>query len=163
MFLPMLPLALLALVQVQLIHAQNTALQLNTLQNFTAATLPRSPVFSLPDSSSLSVSVAVCGNDASATPRFFVTNDTAITQPGPDSGDPNVFELALSDGWGNWTGDASGGGYLSVMNADQTPFEIGVSDQGEQPYLSFCLSFWTISAIPSSCVALRLTRSLIWA
>ena len=127
----MLPLTLLALVQVQLIYAQNTPLQIDSLQNFTAATLPRSPVFSLPDSSSLSVSVAVCGNDASAAPRFFITNDTTISQPGPDNaGDPNVFELALSDGWGNWTGDTSNGGFLSVTNAGQTPFEIGVSDQG---------------------------------
>lgn len=134
----MLPLALLALIQAQLIHAQQSTLSLplNSLYNFTVSSTTKIfPIYSLPDSNLLSVSVALCANVASP-PRFFVTNDTTITQPGPDDvDDPNVYEILLNNGLGQWTGVASSGGYLAVSSAGQAPFEIGVSDQGESIFI----------------------------
>ena len=138
----MLPLTLLALVQAQLIYAQQAPLlQVDTVHNYTGNTLPRSSIFSLPASATLSVSVALCA-DVSSLPRFFLTNDSTITQPGPDSsGGANVFEISLEDGYGQWTGMMSDGGYLAVSNAGQTPFEIGVSDQGKSSFDPIYLVF----------------------
>ena len=129
----MLPLALLALIQAQLVYSQQTtqSLQLNTLYSFSGSSIPKSSVFSLPQSSSLAVSVALCA-DGAASPQFFLTNDTSITQPGPNNVDgENTFSISLVDGFGEWNGSATNGGYLSVSNTGQTPIEIGVSAQGE--------------------------------
>lgn len=128
----MLPLTLLALVQAQLAYAQQTPLlQPNTVHTYTGSTVPKSSVFTLPDASSLSVSVALCAA-ATTLPRFFVTNDTTISVPGPNTlNDPNVYEISLEDGYGQWTGMALNGGFLAVSNVDQTPFEVGVSDEGK--------------------------------
>jgi calcium channel MID1 len=128
----MLPHALLCLLQAVLIAAQTRQqLQLNALSSFTSQSIPNPPVFSLPSSDTLAVSVALCSGDSqSSLPRFFVTNDTSVGVPGSEGG-TNVFEISLDAGLGNWTGLASKGGVLAVENAGQTSFEVGVSNSGE--------------------------------
>lgn len=125
----MLPLALLALIQVQIVYGQQAVpLTLDGVYNYNSSS--KSPSFSLPASSNLSVSVALCA-DATSPPRFFVTNDSTITHPSQQYlGVSDVYEITLEDGYGEWNGIMDNGGYLAVSNA-QVPFEIGASDQGE--------------------------------
>ena len=125
----MLPLALLALIQVELVYGQQAVpLSLDGLYNYNSSS--RSPLFSLPAASNLSVSVALCA-DATSLPRFFVTNDSTIPHPSQQYlGVSDVYEITLDDGYGQWSGIMDNGGYLAVTNA-QVPFEVGASDQGE--------------------------------
>ncbi|OBZ73627.1 hypothetical protein A0H81_06565 [Grifola frondosa] len=85
--------------------------------NFSTASLPSPPTFALPDISTLYVSVAVCSTGQY--PRFFVTNDTSISQPGPgDVDDSSVFEISLgAEGVGTWNGTATHGGVLAIYNS----------------------------------------------
>lgn len=131
----MLPLTLIYLLN-QIIggHAQQTSFQLplNNLANFTGNTLPNPPVLSIPSSQTgnLTVTVALCA-PGPQTPRFILSNDSSIRQPGlSDLGNGNVFELLLTDGFGNWTGPVPNGGFISVLNAGRMPFEVAVSDDG---------------------------------
>ena len=130
----MLPLALIGLLQAQLALSQSAkSLKLNSLyESPPSSSHSRPTLFSLPTSSSnVSVSVALCAAVSSA-PRFFLSNDSSIQDPSEDDlGDPSVREILLNEGYGEWTGPFSGGGYLAVSNAAQVPFEIGVSDDGE--------------------------------
>ena len=131
----MLPLTLIYLLnQILGGTAQQTAFQLplNNLANFTGNTLPNPPVLSIPSSQdgNLTVTVALCA-PGPQTPRFILSNDSSITQPGlSDLGNGNVFELPLTDGFGNWTGPVPDGGFMTVLNAGRTPFEVAVSDDG---------------------------------
>lgn len=132
----MLPLALFALLQARLAFSQSPIeLSLNSL--FSSPAIPRSQsaVFQLPNSTSnVTVSVALC-SATTAAPQFFLSNDTSITQPGPDDvSEKGVFQLTLTDGWGEWTGRLPDGGFLAVSGSGsaQVPFEIGVSDDGER-------------------------------
>lgn len=129
---PMLPLALICLLQAQLAFAQSAQpLSLNSLYTSPPPGRSRPTLFSLPTSSSnVSVSVALCAASANA-PRFFLSNDTNVSLPGPDDvGEAGVYEIALSNGFGWWTGALGDGGYLAVTDGGQIPFEIGVSDGG---------------------------------
>lgn len=132
----MLPKALLCLLYAALAAAQsNQQLSLNALASFTPQSLPNPPVLLLPSSDLLAVSVAVCSGDSqSSVPRFFVTNDTSIGAPGSNGGD-NVFEIVLTNGLGNWTGLAGGGGVIAIESVGQTSFEIGLSNSGEFLFL----------------------------
>lgn len=131
----MLPLALIYLLhQILEGNAQQSTFQLplNNLANFTGNTLPNPPVLSIPGSQTgnLTVTVALCA-PSPQTPRFILSNDSSIRQPGvSDLGNRNVFELPLTDGFGNWTGPIPDGGFMSVLNAGRTPFEVAVSDDG---------------------------------
>ncbi|OCH89949.1 hypothetical protein OBBRIDRAFT_777729 [Obba rivulosa] len=126
----LLPQSLLCLIQVYLTLAQHTQLTLDNLASFSASTLPNPPTFSLPTSGNLSVSIALCSSQATSLPRFFLTNDSSISQPGPsDLGQPNVYEIFLDDfGLGNWTGPVNSQGVLAVSNIGQSTFEVGVSN-----------------------------------
>ncbi|CAL1702382.1 unnamed protein product [Somion occarium] len=131
----MLPLTLIYLLQ-QILggNAQQSSFQLplNNLSNFTGTTLPNPAVLSIPSSqsSNFTITVALCSSSPQI-PRFILSNDTSITQPSqPDLDTPNVFEVSLNNGYGNWTGLMPNGGFMSVLNAGQTPFEVGVSDGG---------------------------------
>ena len=89
------------------------------------------PSFRLPadTSSPLYVSVALCASSSSP-PRFFVTNDTTFTQPGPgDVDDVSVFEVIVGpEGFGSWAGTLTNGGILAVQKGSTTtPFEVVVS------------------------------------
>lgn len=133
--LPFLQIYLSSLASAQ--SSQAERFSLNSLNNFTASSLPSPPTFALPtsDSSDVSISVALCSGSISSAPQFFVTNDSTIFDPGPpDLGQPNVYEIDLSpDGMGNWTGQIRTGGALavSVDDGSQSSFQIGVSDNGE--------------------------------
>jgi len=136
----MLPHALLCLLHAALVAAQaKPILSLNALSSFNPQSLPNPPAFSLPSSDVLAISVALCSGNSQSPPRFFVTNDTSVGIPGQGGG-PNVFEIVLSAGLGNWTGVASNGGVLAVENAGQTSFQVGVSNGGEM-FLSLCSCF----------------------
>ncbi|RDB24086.1 Stretch-activated cation channel MID1 [Hypsizygus marmoreus] len=123
----MLPEALICLLNVALAFAQTQqALPLNALASFTPSNTPKPPVLSLPTSSNLSVTVALCSSGNN--PRFFVTNSSDAI-PG-SSGGKSVFEITLKDGYGNWTGPFRDGGVLAIEDVGQSSFELGVSEQG---------------------------------
>lgn len=128
----MLPETLLSLLNVAVVVAQSRqALSLNSVSSFNPRTLPNPPSFSLPVSSILTVSVALCSNNSAGfIPRFFVTNSSTVNNPG-SSGGPDVFEVPLNGGHGNWTGVFPDGGVLAVENVANISFEVGVSDKGE--------------------------------
>ncbi|KAF8882264.1 stretch-activated Ca2+-permeable channel component-domain-containing protein [Infundibulicybe gibba] len=127
----MLPEALLCLLGAAIVSAQTRVkLELNTFVSFNGSNAPDPPVFTIPasDTAGLTVSVALCSNDVP--PRFFVTNGSAVDVPGPNGG-PNVFQVPLQDGFGNWTGVFPAGGVLAVDGLGKTPFELGIS--GDDP------------------------------
>lgn len=129
----MLPQTLLIfLLDAALVAAQvGKTLSLNSLALFTPQSLPNPPIFTLPSSDVLAVSVAVCsGNSQSGLPRFFVTNDTSTGTPSSNGG-TNVFEILLNEGMGNWTGFGGNGGLLAMENGGKVSFEIGVTSSGE--------------------------------
>ncbi|KAH9916536.1 stretch-activated cation channel Mid1 [Fomitopsis serialis] len=124
----LLPRTLLCLAQAWLVLA-DTQLVLNQLQTVSATTSPLT--YSLPTSQRpVSVSVALCSYQQSATPRFFVSNGSVMS-PGPDDLGEDVFELEL-DGYslGNLTVQVTSSGVLAVYNATDMSFEVGVSDDG---------------------------------
>ena len=127
-----LPIYLLASISVflLLVRAQQQ-LSLDTFVDLDSSKLPSPPSFRLPadTSSPLYVSVALCASSSSP-PRFFVTNDTTFTQPGPgDVDDVSVFEVIVGpEGFGSWAGTLTNGGILAVQKGSTTtPFEVVVS------------------------------------
>ncbi|KZT01898.1 uncharacterized protein LAESUDRAFT_662995 [Laetiporus sulphureus 93-53] len=121
---------LLCFIHAWLVLAQSQTLSLNQLYNFSATTSNPS-TYTLPESSNLTITVALCSYDTSNGPRFYLSNDSSVI-PSPDNvGQPNIYQIELGDeGIGNWTGIMSSHGLLAVYNATQTPFEVGVSDSG---------------------------------
>lgn len=121
----MLPETLICLLNAAIVLAQSRqTLSINAVTSFQS---PNPPSFTLPSASQLTVSVALCsGNIGSSSIRFFVTNSSAVDDPGSNGG-TDVHEIALYDGYGNWTGLFPTGGALAVENAGSMPFEIGVS------------------------------------
>ncbi|KAG6331735.1 hypothetical protein ID866_7354 [Astraeus odoratus] len=103
-------------------------LSLNSLSTFAGSSLSSPAIFSLPASSSLTVSVALCSSQAWST-RFYLTNDTS-TSPLEPAGGANVFEIPLDNGYGNWTGSAAAGASMAVENLGQGVFEVAVSNNG---------------------------------
>ena len=107
--------------------------------NFSTTSTP--VVFSLPSSSQITISIALCAAASSSPPHVFVTNtssDSQVVIPGP-AGGPNVFELTFNGlGLGNFTldlpaGDGTAVGVLAVYGGTTTDsLEIGVSQGGKR-------------------------------
>lgn len=158
----MLPLALICLLQAHLAYAQASAplsLSLNSLySSYPTAHAGRPALFSIPVAQNASVSVALCAS-AGSPPRFLLSNSSAVTHPtDADLGEEGVYEIVLgSEGYGWWTGVLSEGGFLSVEDMGQTPFEIGVSGDGQFACAFCCFSL--ICLVQVSCTMSR-TRSL---
>ncbi|KAI8995212.1 stretch-activated Ca2+-permeable channel component-domain-containing protein [Trametes punicea] len=126
----LLPLSLLALIQsfLSFVDAQQPQqLVLEQVVDVSTASLPNPPTFRIPASSDpLFVTVALCASSDN-TNRFFVTNDTTQSDPGPSDVDAvNTVELDLSDG-GVATRSSlfNNGGVLSVLKGS-TPVEFQV-------------------------------------
>lgn len=123
----MLPFALICLLQAHLTLAQSP-LPLNEVHEF----FPGPPaIFAIPPfPTNLSVSVAVCSS-SNSTPRFFFSNDSSKRVASPkDAEGEGYTEMILQDGFAEWTGGFREGGFLAVTNTGQTPFEIGLSQNG---------------------------------
>ncbi|SRR6266851_5532837 len=111
-----------------------------TGSNFTTTSTPL--VFSLPSSSQITISVALCAAASSSPPRIFVTNSSSSSQlvvPGP-AGGPNVFQVTIGTlGLGNLTlelptgGDAAAGVLAVYGGTPSDSLEIGVSQGGKEP------------------------------
>ncbi|KAF5378079.1 hypothetical protein D9615_007626 [Tricholomella constricta] len=125
----MLPETLLCLLNAGIALAQaKQQLPLNSNSQFSPSNPPNPPVFSLPTAANLTITVALCSSTNSP-PKFFVTNSSSAGVPGPGGGD-DVFEIAVEEGHGSWTGIFDDGGVLAVQDIGQTSFELGISDQG---------------------------------
>jgi len=123
----MLPDVLLCLLNVALVFAQTRQqLSLNVISSFTSSNIPNPPLFTLPQSKNLSITVALCST--AAAPRFFVSN-SSNTVPGSGGG-PQGTEITLTDGHGEWTGPVSDGGVLSVEAIGKSSFELAASEDG---------------------------------
>ena len=133
----LLPASLFALVQsfLVLVEAQQQ-LTLGTINDLNTTGLPSPPTFNLPSSSDTRfVSVALCA-ESDSPPRFFVTNDTSITQPSlSDVNNITTFEILVgSEGFGSWSGLLTNGGILAVeAGSESTSFELLVSTSSECP------------------------------
>jgi hypothetical protein len=132
----MLPESILCLISVTLAYAQRPQLAVNSV---TSHNTLRELTFAIPAQQQLSISVAVC-SDSTALPRFFVTNTSnadSQAAPGPDIG-ADIFEIALNDGQGNWTGSFTNGGVLSAVSSSAAgvDYDIGVSSDGKPLKLS---------------------------
>ncbi|KAF8203340.1 stretch-activated Ca2+-permeable channel component-domain-containing protein [Pholiota molesta] len=129
MLLTTLPEALVVLLSAALASAQSRqALVLNQITSLTSQAQPRT----LPASARLAVSIALCAA-ASPAPRFFLSNVSSSADQGTPgaAGGPGVFEIALADGQGSWTGPFPNGGILAVDangGSSAVPFDVGVSD-----------------------------------
>lgn len=154
----MLPETLLLLLNAALALAQSPRpqLSLNTLSTFNATTLPNPPSFTLPVSLQLSVSVALCSTGSSS-PRVFLTNSSTNESPGPEGG-TDVYEIAMDDGYGAFTGVFAAGGVLSFQDVGLNTLEIGVSDTGtyvtpnaRHTLMRFTQGRYTSSSIPHRC------------
>ncbi|KAI0758644.1 stretch-activated cation channel Mid1 [Trametes elegans] len=122
-----LPVSLLAVVQSLLlsVYAQEQQLVTERVLDIFTSALPNPPVYRIPPSTDpLFVSVALCANSDNST-RFFLTNDTSISNPGPSDVDPpNTIEVVVQEtGFGLWSLSFPNGGVLSVMKGNQ-PVEI---------------------------------------
>ncbi|THH03430.1 hypothetical protein EW145_g6263 [Phellinidium pouzarii] len=64
---------------------------------------------------------------------FFVTNNTAVSNPGPGSTESDVFEIIIGQsGIGNIMMSMTGGGVFAVdAGSSSQSFEVGVSDTGD--------------------------------
>ncbi|KAI5119680.1 hypothetical protein M0805_009624 [Coniferiporia weirii] len=127
-------------VFVAIAFAQADSLTINGSLALTTTNLSSS-TFELPEPSTafLTVSVALCGaapasGDAT---RFFVTNNTAVSNPGPDSTQDGVYEITVeSAGVGSVVLDMTGGAGVFAVDAGGAAqsFEVGVSDTSEPLY-----------------------------
>jgi calcium channel MID1 len=125
----LLPAALLLLLNAAISAAQTR--KSLAIGSVTPDLAPNPPFYTLPTANLLAISIALCsGTTDTAVPRFFVTNSSSDASPGSDGG-PDVFEIVLNQGHGNWTGTFPSGGVLGVQPVAQVQFEIGVSD--DQP------------------------------
>ncbi len=103
---------LFLLIHASICYAQSSQpLVLNQPLNLVSNSLPSPPVFSIPSSSTpLTISIAFCETPQQDGPRFFVTNNTQINDPGPGSG-ADVFEVTVDEnGIGSVTLENIGGG-----------------------------------------------------
>ena len=128
----MLPETLLCLLNVAFVFAQTRQqLSLNVISSFTPSNIPNPPLFTLPQSKNLSITVALCST--AAVPRFFLSNSSSAV-PGSGSG-PQGTEITITDGYGEWTGPVSDGSVLSVEGAGTSSFELAVSEDGALPFM----------------------------
>jgi calcium channel MID1 len=108
----------------------NTPLSLSG-NNFSS---PAPLLFSLPSSSQLTISIALCASPSSSPPRVFVSNSSDSQVPPGPSGGLDVFEITLNSlGLGNLTLDAGDTtGVLAVYGGTTSDsLEIGVSQGGK--------------------------------
>lgn len=133
MLWPLVCLLSLPLTRSQSIHSSlslNVPLSLSG-NNFSSST---PLLFSLPSSSQLAVSIALCTSPSSNPPRVFVSNSSdSQVVPGPNGGS-DVFEVILGSlGLGNLTLDAGDTtGVLAVYGGTTSDsLEIGVSQGGK--------------------------------
>lgn len=121
----------------------DTSLQLNASLSLNSSALS-SDSFALPPSANSpsqarrTVSVALCSVQDFASPtRFFASNNSDVTSPGPQSAQSDVYELVVGEnGYANLTltfdGDGAGGGLgegvFAVDVAGQVIFEVGVTN-----------------------------------
>ena len=141
LFLLSLPFALSQSTQLSLSFDSPLTL---TGTNFSTTSTPL--LFSLPSSSQITISLALCAAASSSPPRVFVTNGSSSSQPvvpGPDGG-PDVFQVTIgSTGLGNLTldlptGDDAAAGVLAVYGGTTSDsLEVGVSQGGERGTSSF--------------------------
>jgi calcium channel MID1 len=143
MLWPLVCLFFLPLTRSQSIHS---SLSLNAPLSLSGNNFSSTPLlFSLPSSSQLTVSIALCTSPSNTPPRVFVSNssDSQVT-PGPNGG-PDVFEVILGSlGLGNLTLDAGDTtGVLAVYGGTTSDsLEIGVSQGGKAtnlPHLSLLI------------------------
>ncbi|KAI0286249.1 stretch-activated cation channel Mid1 [Russula brevipes] len=137
----MLPSSLWALVasvvlSLPLIPAQSTqtSLSFDTLvtltgNNFSTTSTP--VLFSLPSSSAITISLALCAAASSNPPRVLVSNSTDSQVPPDSSGGPDVYEVMISSlGLGNLTLEfpENAVGVLAVYGGTTSDsLEIGIS------------------------------------
>ncbi|KAF8634329.1 hypothetical protein AX15_000988 [Amanita polypyramis BW_CC] len=125
----MLPQALLCLLSTAIAFAQTTQqLQLNRPLSFTQSETP--PVFTIPNGGNLTVTIAVCSEDAEdLSQRFFIAN-TSSDPSGTTghSGGNGLVEITLVQGLGVFNSPFPNGGVLTVEG--RGAFEVGVSDSG---------------------------------
>lgn len=131
--------------------AQSTQIQLSfdtpvtlTGGNFSTTSTPL--VFSLPSSSQITISIALCAAASSTPPHIYVTNsssDSQVVIPGP-AGGLDVFEVTFNSlSLGNFTldlltGDPAAGVLAVYGGTTSDSLEIGVSQGGERVLL--CLN-----------------------
>jgi len=127
-----------------LIPAQSTqaSLSFDTLvtltgNNFSTTSTP--VLFTLPSSSAITISLALCAAASSNPPRVLVSNSTDSQVPPDSSGGPDVYEVMISNlGLGNLTLEFSEDavGVLAVYGGTTSDsLEIGISQGGTQPFL----------------------------
>lgn len=116
-----------------LVEAQQT-LSLDSIVDLNTNSLPSPPTFGVPSTTNLlTASVALCAASDDP-PRFFVTNDTTISQPSiSDVDNVNTYEIVLnSEGFGSRQLTFTNGGIISVVEGSATtPFEMFVSTNSE--------------------------------
>ncbi|KAI0363272.1 hypothetical protein BV20DRAFT_1126382 [Pilatotrama ljubarskyi] len=123
----LLPLSLLAVISgfLSLVDAQQSQqLALDRIVDLSTANLPNPPTFRIPASNDqLFITVALCASSDNST-RFFVTNDTSISNPGSaDVDNVRTVEIGIpSSGFNVWSSLFTDGGILSVSKGS-TPVE----------------------------------------
>lgn len=123
-----LPLALLSLI-LYVADTQQQQLNLDALSTFSSASTLTIPSYD----GNVAITVALCGNPAGTTPSVILTNSSTGTPTEDNVGSQDVFEIALEEGLGSWTGSISQGGTLAITNTGQTTYEVGASTDPEQP------------------------------
>lgn len=147
---PLRPFTVLLLAHLALAQSTDTTLALNQSLALDTSSLS-STTFALPPSNASTsrrrtISIALCNQqDASSRTRFFATNNSAVSDPGPTSAESDVYELIVqANGIANLTlefdgvNEAVGAGVVAVDPGSSTQaFEIGVTDvKGVFPSLS---------------------------
>nr|AVM41529.1 Mid [Ganoderma lucidum] len=138
-----LPVSLLAVIQSFLLPAEaQQKISLDTTLSLNTNNLPNPPTFTVPSTSgTLIVSVALCAT-SDHPPRFFVTNDTTISQPSlSDVDNVKTFEVVVgSEGFGSRALVFTDGGTISVAkDSTATPFQMVVSTNNATFQVSYPL------------------------
>ena len=126
----MLPRILLCLLSTAIAFAQTTRQQLSLNKPLSFTQSDTLPVFTIPNGSNLTVTVAVCSDDVGDPgQRFFIahTSSDPPNAPRHTRGD-GVVEITLIQGLGVFNSPFPNGGVVTVEG--QGAFEIGVSDSG---------------------------------
>ena len=129
MFRPCRPLppALLALI-LYVADTRQQQLNLDAVSIFSSAS-----TLTLPShDGDIAISVALCGNPQGTTPRVIFTNSSTETPTDENIGSPDVFEILIVEGVGNWTGSISQGGRLAITDTGQTQYEVGISTDSRE-------------------------------
>lgn len=128
----LLPESFILLLNAAIIAAQRREIVINSVLSLTPQSLPNPPVFTIPASARLALTVALCAS-VDNPPRFFVTNSSANADT-PTSGSVlngnEVYEIGIENGLGVFEGPFGDGGILAVENVGQMNFELGLTDSG---------------------------------